>query len=97
GITKTIAWRQKASSAIDDVHRQGGLAIAAHPIASFAAYDSEAIRKLDAAEVVHPVALRNETFAAQLREFYGRARLTAIGDSDYHLGPMSPQLGAMGL
>jgi hypothetical protein len=55
------------------------------------------MRKLDGAEVVHPVGLRDEAFAAQLREFYGRARLTAIGDTDYHLGPMSPQVGAMGL
>ena len=27
----------------------------------------------------------------------GPARLTAIGDTDYHLGPMSPYLGEMGL
>jgi len=32
-----------------------------------------------------------------LRQFFGRTRLTAIGDSDYHIGPLSPQLGAMGL
>jgi hypothetical protein len=55
------------------------------------------MRKLDAAEVVHPVGLRSEVFADQLRDFFGRARLTAIGDTDYHLGPMSPQVGAMGL
>ncbi len=46
---------------------------------------------------VHPIGLRNEAFAAQLRQFFGRTRLTAIGDSDYHIGPMSPQLGEMGL
>jgi predicted metal-dependent phosphoesterase TrpH len=97
GIRNSIAWRRPASSAIDEVHRQGGVAIAAHPIASYAAYDAEAMRKLDAAEVVHPVGLRNELFADQLRQFFGRTRLTAIGDSDYHIGPLSPQLGAMGL
>jgi len=97
GIRNSIAWRQPASSAIDEVHRQGGVAIAAHPIASYAAYDAEAMRKLDGAEVVHPIGLRNEAFAAQLRQFFGRTRLTAIGDSDYHIGPMSPQLGEMGL
>ena len=97
GIRNSIAWRQPASKAIDEVHRQGGVAIAAHPIASYAAYDAEAMRKLDAAEVVHPVGLRNEAFADQLRQFFRRTRLTAIGDSDYHIGPLSPQLGEMGL
>jgi hypothetical protein len=97
GIRNSIAWRQPASSAIDEVHRQGGVAIAAHPINAYSAYDDAALRKLDAAEVVHPVGLRNEVFADQLRQFFGRARMTAIGDSDYHIGPLSPQLGAMGL
>jgi hypothetical protein len=55
------------------------------------------MRKLDAAEVVHPIGLRNEAFASQLREFYGRSHLTAIGDTDYHLGPMAPHVGEMGL
>jgi predicted metal-dependent phosphoesterase TrpH len=96
-IDKTIPWRQSASSAIDEVHRQGGVAIAAHPIASYAAYDDGAMRNLDGAEVVHPVGLKDEASAAELRQFFGRARLTAIGDTDYHIGPMSPQVGVMGL
>jgi predicted metal-dependent phosphoesterase TrpH len=90
GIDTTVSWRQTAASAIDAVHRQGGVAIAAHPLAHFwPAYDAEAIRKLDGAEVLHPIAYESEELATQLRQFYGRARLTAIGDSDYHgLGPM---------
>src|SRR5215471_19160980 len=56
-VDKTIPWRQSASGVIDEVHRQGGVAIAAHPIASYAAYDDRAMRKLDGAEVVHPVGL----------------------------------------
>jgi predicted metal-dependent phosphoesterase TrpH len=96
-IKKTIPWRQSASSAIDEVHRQGGVAIAAHPVASYSAYDDGALKKLDGAEVVHPVGLRDEASAAELRQFFGRARLTAIGDTDYHIGPMSPQVGVMGL
>src|SRR5262245_19893760 len=97
GIRNTIDWRQPASSAIDEVHRQGGVAIAAHPTASYAGYDADVIKKLDGAEVVHPLGLRNETFAAELRQFFGRTQLTAIGDSDYHFGPMAPDLGEMGL
>jgi len=54
GIRDSIAWRQSASSAIDEVHRQNGVAIAAHPTRSYSEYDAEAMRKLDAAEVVHP-------------------------------------------
>jgi hypothetical protein len=97
GIRDSIAWRQPAASAIDEVHGQNGVAIAAHPILSYSAYDAEAMRKLDAAEVVHPLGLRNETLASQLREFYEHAHVTAIGDTDYHLGPLSPYIGEMGL
>jgi predicted metal-dependent phosphoesterase TrpH len=96
GISNTIPWRQKSGSAIDEVHRQGGVAIAAHPIDSYSAYDPEAMRNLDGAEVVHPAALREEKLASQMRAFFSRRRMTAIGDSDFHLGPMSPQL-EMGL
>jgi hypothetical protein len=92
GIDTTVSWNRTAASAIDAVHRQGGIAIAAHPLAQFwPAYDAEAMRKLDGAEVLHPIAFESENLAMQLRQFYGRVRLTAIGDSDYH------GLGAMGL
>jgi hypothetical protein len=97
GITTTIPWNQRASSAVDEVHKQGGVAIAAHPTPKYSGYDEDAIRKLDGSEVVHPIALRDETLAAQLREFFGRRQWTAVGDTDYHLGPMSPYVGAMGL
>ena len=97
GITNTINWRQPASSAIDEVHKQGGIAIAAHPTAAYSSYDAVAMQKLDGAEVVHPLALTSETFASQLRQFFNRRHLTAIGDTDYHLGPLSLDIGAMGL
>ncbi len=97
GITTTIPWNQRASSAVDEVHKQGGVAIAAHPIPSYAGYDEAVIQKLDGAEVVHPLALRDETLASQLRVFFARRQWTAVGDTDYHLGPMSPYVGAMGL
>jgi hypothetical protein len=97
GITNTITWNQQATSAVDEVHKQGGVAIAAHPITPYAGYNEDVIQKLDGAEVVHPLALRDETLASQLREFFARRRWTAIGDTDYHLGPMSPYVGTMGL
>ena len=98
GITNTIDWRQPASRAIDEIHRQGGVAIAAHPVGRFVSgYDADALRKLDAAEIVHPIVLTDEVYAAQMRQFLESTRLTAIGDSDYHLGPLAPNLGAIGV
>jgi hypothetical protein len=97
GIRSTITWNQQASTAVDEVHKQGGVALAAHPIPSYAGYDEDVIQKLDGAEVVHPLALRDETLASELREFFGKRRWTAVGDTDYHLGPMSPYVGTMGL
>ena len=90
GIQRTVSWNRTAASAIDEIHKQGGIAIAAHPIAHFwPAYDAQAREKLDGAEVVQPIAWASEAFADQLRQFYGSAHLAAFGDSDYHgLGPI---------
>ena len=87
GIEATVDWRQSVAGAIDEVHKQGGVAIAAHPVAeSWPAYDAESMRDLDGAEVLQPIAYTSEQATRELREFYGRKRLTAIGSSDYH-GP----------
>jgi hypothetical protein len=90
GVENTIGWKQSAADAIDEVHRQGGIAIAAHPLAPFwPAYDARAMSKLDAAEVLHPVIYTRPRTRSELQQFFGRAQLTAIGDSDFHgLGPM---------
>ena len=90
GIQRTIGWNQTAASAIDEIHQQGGIAIAAHPAMRYwPAYDAQARGKLDGAEVVHPVAWASEEYAAQLRQFYESAHLAAFGDSDFHgLGPI---------
>jgi hypothetical protein len=90
GTNEVVSPRLPAAAAIDEVHRQGGVAIAAHPYDwSWPAYDAEALRELDGAEIVRPEAQHDETLASQLGEFFGRAQLTAIGSSDYHgLGPL---------
>ena len=89
GITDAISGERLART-IDEVHRQGGVAIAAHPYEPFwPAYDAEALQKLDGAEVVRPESQQDEARASQLREFFRRAPLTAIGASDSRgLGPM---------
>jgi hypothetical protein len=90
GIDHTIDWRQPAAAAIDEVHRQGGVAIAAHPLVKYwTAFDSNAMSKLDGSEVLHPLAYVWPLAYVQFQQFYARRRLTAIGDSDYHgLGPL---------
>jgi hypothetical protein len=90
GLTERVAYDQPLSGAIDDVHRQGGVAIAAHPYENtWSTFQGEALKKLDAAEVVRPEAQNIERLGAELREFFSRAKLTAIGDSDFHgLGPL---------
>lgn len=90
GIEQTIGSNMPAAKAIDEVHRQGGVAIAAHPTKSFwPAYDAEAIRKLDATEVAHPIAWQRDDLGDELRQFYDKAHVTAVGDSDFHgLGPI---------
>ncbi|MBZ5577003.1 MAG: hypothetical protein LAP40_10635 [Acidobacteriia bacterium] len=85
GISTTVSWKQTAAQAIADVHGQGGVAIAAHPEASFwPAYDAAAMRDLDAAEVLHPDAYSSKRKYRQMQEFFARKPLTAIGSSDFH-------------
>jgi hypothetical protein len=90
GIHRTIGWNQSAANAIDEIHAQGGIAIAAHPLKKYwRAYDAEARGKLDGTEVLHPLAYQDPKGYTEMQEFYARAKVTAIGDSDYHgLGPI---------
>jgi hypothetical protein len=90
GIGRTISWRLPAARAIEEVHRQGGVAIAAHPTASsWPAFDAEAMRTLDASEVVQPLSFAGDPYAGEMRQFNARGRFTATASTDYHgLGPM---------
>jgi PHP domain len=96
-ITVGLTGRVDASAPLADViaavHRQGGIAVAAHPVARFQpAFEAE-LDHLDAAEVMHPLAFGGRGDSAwrwgEMRDFYQRAlasghRLTAVGSSDYH-------------
>lgn len=75
------------------VHKQGALAIAAHPVKKFWPALLPELRWLDGCEVMHPIAFRGESPAgwrwSEMVEFYRRGRATnprfaAIGSSDYH-------------
>ena len=55
GIQSTISWRDTAAQSIAEIHRQGGVAIAAHPTQfSWPAFDP-VIAGLYGAEVMQPV------------------------------------------
>ena len=90
GITQGVSFLQPAADAIDDVHRNGGVAIAAHPVRAFwDGWTDDAMRRLDGAEICHPMIYSHETAERELEAFTARASLAAIGSSDYHgLGEM---------
>jgi predicted metal-dependent phosphoesterase TrpH len=93
GIHQPINWDQTSRGAIADVHAQGGVAIAGHPMHGFAGYDPVALADLDGVEVAHrdglPLAM-----SRQYEEFYQRTlarnpQIAAIGSSDFHTsGPL---------
>jgi hypothetical protein len=93
GIERPVNWDQPARGAIADVHAQGGVAIAAHPIYGFDRYDPVALADLDGVEVAHRDAL-SSTMGLQFEEFYQRTvgrnpEVAAIGSSDFHTsGPL---------
>jgi hypothetical protein len=90
GIHRTISWRLPAAQAIDEVHRQGGVAIAAHPTAgSYPYWDATAMERLDGAEVLQPVVHVAPGLGLELQTFFARRPVAAIGSSDYHgSGPL---------
>jgi hypothetical protein len=89
GIERAVDWNQPAAAAIDQVHAQGGVAIAAHPMRAFASgYDETALSRLDGLEAAHPDRV-NPALGPQFDEFYQRTlarnpTVAAIGSSDFH-------------
>ena len=89
GLNERVTWRKSPSEAIQEIHRQGGVAIAGHPRRKYWAAFDDVIRELDGAEVMHPMAYASGERGKELRDFYRRAEasghnLTAVGSSDYH-------------
>lgn len=91
GIEELIDWRLPAAEAIAAVQRQGGVAVAAHPVALIdRGWDLEARRLLDGAEVMHPLRSGDEQGARELDRFYLETRevnpsVAAIGSTDFHM------------
>lgn len=92
GIQEAIDAHLSVEDAIAEIHRQGGVAIAAHPVEKYWPTYAGVMDQLDGTEVGHPLiwAPRRAGWAWEhMVEFYERARasgtpLTAIGASDYH-------------
>jgi hypothetical protein len=85
GVHEVVDFRQTAASAVDDVHRQGGVAIAAHPFSGMiSGWDDVAMRRLDGGEVCHPNLFSSPAGQAELEQFAARQPIAAIGSSDFH-------------
>jgi hypothetical protein len=87
GTERYVDWTLPLGDQIDAIHRQGGLAFAAHPFVRFyAKFDDESVAKLDGSEMCHPAAYWRVTRGTDLERFHARApeTLAAIGSSDFH-------------
>jgi PHP domain-containing protein len=92
GIKEVVDFRKSAAEVIDDVHRQGGVAIAAHPFHGVTAgWDDAAMHRLDGGEICHPNIFWMPSGQTELEEFAARQPIAAIGSSDFH------GLGRMGI
>ncbi len=70
---------------VAEVHRQGGVAIAAHPLRQFWPGFSEAEKdQLDGSEICHPLLYGDPTARPDFEQFREGHDLAAIGSSDFH-------------
>lgn len=90
GIARVVDWNQPVAAIVDAIHEQGGIAIAAHPTRYFApGFSDDAVRRLDAVEVAHPVIDLDQEARGDIEAFYRRARalnprIAPVGSTDFH-------------
>jgi predicted metal-dependent phosphoesterase TrpH len=90
GLSRAVRPDQTAKEAIDAIHAQGAVAIAAHPLRSFRGFDEAALAAVDGTEVAHPITRAQE--GREYVEVFERARhlhpqVAPIGSSDVHVTP----------
>lgn len=90
GISRTVDWRLPELEIVRDVHAQGGVVIAAHPVKRSWKGSDTMLAAIDAAEVAHPLTGMRDTARDELTAFFRRARavnadLAPIGSSDFHM------------
>ncbi|MFO0723962.1 MAG: CehA/McbA family metallohydrolase [Myxococcota bacterium] len=94
GMQRTVPGGLRIEEALRQVHAQGAVAIAAHPVRMYWDTYRPVLKELDGAEVLHPL-VRGKRIAPigwnpeDLRSFWGelsaaRTHPLAIGSSDYH-------------
>ena len=91
GITKTVDSALDVGAQMDGIHRQGGIAIAAHPGPMFWKGFEPVMDRLDGAEICHPAIYAIDEAQAVFEQFSQRTSAAAIGSSDFH------GLGRLGL
>ena len=97
GIREKVDWRLALRDAVAEIHRQGGVAIAAHPVKeSWYPRDEDSLRVLDGIEVAHPRMYFAPRSRLEFNELFARAQsvkpaIAPIGSSDGHA---TPGLGA---
>ena len=84
GVKHVVDFRQSAADAIADIHRQGGIAIAAHPFSQISGWDDAAVQQLDGGEICHPEMFTRADGQERLEQFAARHPIAAIGSSDFH-------------
>jgi hypothetical protein len=90
GVTHTIDWRKPELEIVRDIHAQGGVVIAAHPVNRFWKGSDALLALIDGAEVAHPLTTMVETGRGELNAMFARGRrvnpdLAPIGSSDFHM------------
>ena len=86
GIDTTVDSALPIAEQIDEIHRQGGIAIAAHPGEMFWKGFAPVMDRLDGTEICHPYSQAFPDAHPEIEEFARRADAAAIGSSDFH-GP----------
>ena len=84
GITTTVDYRLDVAAQIAEIHRQGGVAIAAHPGPMFWKGFEPVMDRLDGTEICHPAIYLWPDAHAMLEQFAQRTKAAAIGSSDFH-------------
>ncbi len=85
GVERLVRAQRSTASEIDEIHAQGGVAIAAHPMQnSWTDFDAGTLQRLDGSEVCHPLVFGNPSRQRELEQFASRASFAAIGSSDFH-------------
>ena len=92
GVLTVVSPRLPLRAAIDAIHAQGGVAIAAHPVRrSWLDDDHDGLSGLDGVEVGHPSILDGAYRGLEMVEFFRRVqnlktKIAPIGSTDFHVG-----------